>query len=120
VNDFISESFGVSFENLSEFKILNDYYETYKRNKDLNDIDDEPADLAEFIDNITRYTDKKKVRLPLIEEFENITPEISLGPNDYLDKDVMHDLFQNKYADKRIFFLRSQCGKLCAVSRWES
>jgi hypothetical protein len=120
VNDFISESFGVSFENLSEFKILNDYYETYKRNKDLNDIDDEPADLAEFTDNITRYTDKKKVRLPLIEEFENITPEISLGPNDYLDKDVMHDLFQNKYADKRIFFLRSQCGKLCAVSRWES
>jgi hypothetical protein len=55
--------------------------------------------------------DKKKIRLPLIEELESITPEFTLEPNEYLDKNVMHNLFQNKYADKRIFFLRSQCGK---------
>jgi hypothetical protein len=111
VNDFISENFGASSQNLSDFKILNDYYETYIRNKNLDDDEDNQADMNEFLDDITRYVDKKKVRLPLIEKFENLTAEITLGPNDYLDKDVMHDLFQNKYSDKRIFFLRSQCGK---------
>jgi hypothetical protein len=111
VNDFISENFGASSQNLSDFKILNDYYETYMRNKNLDDDEDNQADMNEFLDDITRYVDKKKVRLPLIEEFDNLVAEITLGPNDYLDKDVMHDLFQNKYSDKRIFFLRSQCGK---------
>ena len=38
-----------------------------------------------------------------------MTAEITLGKNDFLDKDVMQDLFQNKYTDKRIFCLRSQC-----------
>ena len=109
VNDFISENFGASSKNFSDFKIINDYYETYIRNKNLNDYTE---NLAEFLDDITRYLDKKKLRLPLIEKFDSITPEISLGPNDYLDKNVMHDIFQKKYADKRVFFLRSQCGKL--------
>jgi hypothetical protein len=108
INDFISENFGASSQNLSDFKILNDYYETYIRNITL---DNNTENLSEFLDDVTRYIDKKKVRLPLIEEFDNLTAEITLGPNDYLDKDVMHDLFQNKYSDKRIFFLRSQCGK---------
>lgn len=108
INDFISENFGASSQNLSDFKILNDYYETYIRNITL---DNNTENLSEFLDDVTRYIDKKKVKLPLIEEFDNLTAEITLGPNDYLDKDVMHDLFQNKYSDKRIFFLRSQCGK---------
>ncbi|MEQ6122640.1 BT4734/BF3469 family protein [Pseudotenacibaculum sp. MALMAid0570] len=108
VNDFISDNFGTSFKNLSDFKIINDYYETYIRNKNL---DDDTENLAEFLDDITMYLDKKKLRLPLIEKFDSITPEVSLGPNDYLDKDVMHSIFQEKYADKRVFFLRSQCGK---------
>ncbi|WP_282073918.1 BT4734/BF3469 family protein [Polaribacter atrinae] len=106
VNDFISENFGASSQNLSDFKILNDYYETYIRNKNLEDDENNQADLNEFLDDITGYVDKKKVRLPLIEEFDNLTAEITLGPNDYLDKDVMHDLFQNKYSDKRIFFFK--------------
>ena len=108
VNDFISDNFGTSFKNLSDFKIINDDYETYIRNKNL---DDDTENLAEFLDDITMYLDKKKLRLPLIEKFDSITPEVSLGPNDYLDKDVMHSIFQEKYADKRVFFLRSQCGK---------
>ena len=108
VNDFISDNFGTSFKHLSDFKIINDYYETYIRNKNL---DDDTENLAEFLDDITMYLDKKKLRLPLIEKFDSITPEVSLGPNDYLDKDVMHSIFQEKYADKRVFFLRSQCGK---------
>lgn len=108
VNDFLSENFGASSKNYSDFKIINDYYETYIRNKNL---DDDTEDLSEFLDDITRYLDKKKLRLPLIEKFDSITPEISLGPTDYLDKDIMHNVFQNKYADKRIFFLRSQCGR---------
>lgn len=108
VNDFISDNFGTSFKNLSDFKIINDYYETYIRNKNL---DDDTENLAEFLDDITMYLDKKKLRLPLIEKFDSITPEVSLGPNDYLDKDVMHSIFQEKYPDKRVFFLRSQCGK---------
>ena len=90
---------------------MNDYYETYIRNKNLEDENNNQANLSEFLDDITGYINKKKVILPLIEEFDNLTAEITLGPTDYLDKDVMHDLFQNKYSDKRIFFLRSQCGK---------
>jgi hypothetical protein len=120
VNDFISENFGASSQNFSDFKIINGYYETYIRNKDLDDDDDDKENLSEFLDDLTEYIDKKRIRLPLIEEFDSLVPEVVLGPNDYLDKDVMHDLFQTKYADKKIFFLRSQCGKLIAVSRWES
>ena len=117
VNDFISENFGASSQNFSDFKIFNDYYETYTYNKNL---DDGTEDSSEFLEDITRDLDKKKNRLPLIEEFDSLVPDVELGPNDYLDKDVMHDIFQNKYADKKIFFLRSQCGKLIAVSRWKS
>lgn len=110
VKDFLSDHFGVSSLYLSDIKIMNDYYETYINNKDLYEDKDDQADLGEFLDNITRYIDKKKIRLPLIEELDTLTSEIKLGPSDYLDKEVMHDLFQNKYADKRIFCLRSQCG----------
>ena len=109
VKDFISENFGVASKNLSDFKILNDYYETYIRNISL---DDDTENLSEFLDDITFYLDKKKTRLPLIEEFDAITPEVTLGPNEYLDPKVMHNLFQNKYANKKIFYLKSQCGKL--------
>ena len=117
INNFISENFGVSANNISDFKMINDYYETYIRNKN---IDDDNQNLNEFLDDITNCLDKKKLRLPLIEKFECIVPEVSLGPDDYLDKDVMHEIFQNKYVDKKIFFLRSQCGILSAVLRWES
>jgi hypothetical protein len=111
IDDFICENFGLSNTDKTEIKLLSDYYDTYVRNVNLEAVGDDQADTVEFLDDITSYMDKKKLRLPLIEELDSITPELTLGPNDYLDKNVMHDLFQNKYADKRIFFLRSQCGK---------
>lgn len=111
VKDFISENFRVSSKNVSEFKLLNDYYETYEKNKDLFEDDStrNKADLSEFLDNITNYIDKKKIRLPLIEELDSLTSEVKLGPKDYLNKKVMTDIYQNKYKDKKIFCLRSQC-----------
>jgi hypothetical protein len=111
IDDFIYENFGLSNTDKTEIKLLSDYYDTYLRNLDLEPLGDDKANTAEFLEDITSYMDKKKIRLPLIEELESITPEFTLGPNDYLDKNVMHDLFQNKYAVKRIFSLRSQCGK---------
>lgn len=111
VKDFLSEQYRLSSGEVNDFKLLRDYYETYIRNKALYEKDEDSADLSEFLDEITRYIENKKVRLPLIEELESITSEIKLGKNEYLDKTVMHDLFQNKYADKKIFCLRSQCGK---------
>jgi len=110
VDDFIYENFGLSNTDKTEIKLLSDYYDTYVRNVNLEAAGDDQADTVEFLDDITYYMDKKKMRLPLIEELESITSELTLGPNDYLDKNVMHNLFQNKYSDKRIFFLRSQCG----------
>jgi len=111
IDDFICENFGLSNTDKTEIKLLSDYYDTYVRNVNLEAVGDDQADTVEFLDDIRSYMDKKKIRLPLIEELDSITPELTLGPNDYLDKNVIHDLFQNKYADKRIFFLRSQCGK---------
>lgn len=110
VKNFLSEKFGASSRNVSDFKIINSYYEIYQRNVELHNNDNDQANLNEFLDRITSYIDEKKIRLPLIEELETIPAEITLGHNEYLDKDVMHNLFQKKYADKRIFSLRSQCG----------
>lgn len=111
VDEFIYENFGLSTTDKTEIKLLNDYYDTYVRHLNLEAAGNENADTSEFLDDITRYIEKKKIRLPLIKELETIKPEFTLGPNDYLDKNVMHDLFQNKYVDKKIFQLRSQCGK---------
>lgn len=110
VKDFLSEHYRLSSGEVNDFKLINNYYEIYTKNKVSYDEDENSADLSEFLDEITNYIDKKKVRLPLIEELETITAEITLEKEEYLDKDVMHDLFQNKYAEKRIFCLRSQCG----------
>ena len=109
VKNFLSEEYGVSSRNVSDFKLINGYYETYKRNLDLYTEDNEKADLSEFTDNVTDYIDKKKIRLPLIAELEEIKVEITLKQDEFLDKDIMQDLFQNKYANKRIFCLRSKC-----------
>ncbi|WP_298946232.1 BT4734/BF3469 family protein [uncultured Polaribacter sp.] len=111
VDDFIYQNFGMSTTDKTEIKLLSDYYDTYVRHLNLEAEGSENADTSEFLDDITKYIEKKKIRLPLIEELETINPEFTLGPNDYLDKNVMHDLFQNKYTDKKIFHLRSQCGK---------
>ena len=75
------------------------------------------ADLSEFLKKINLHLDAKKIRLPLIRSLEEMQADVNLGPKDYLDKDVMENLFKVKYADKKIFTLRSQCGTSCAVLR---
>lgn len=113
VRDYVSENFRVSSKNVTDFKLLNGYYETYEKNKSLLEDEDtqSKADLSEFLDEATNYIDKKKIRLPLIEELDELTAEVSLGPKDYLNKDVMTNIYQSKYSDKKIFCLRSQCCK---------
>jgi hypothetical protein len=110
VKDFVSDNYRVSSKNVSDFKMLNDYYETYTRNKALFDAEDDTANLNEFLDEVTNYLDKKKIRLPLIEELDSLTSEVKLGPSEYLDRETMKYIYQTKYSDKRIFCLRSQCG----------
>jgi hypothetical protein len=104
---------------VSDFNIINESYENYKYNLDLSEGDKKNADLSEFLKKLTIHLDKKKMRLDLIKDFVDQPAEFELGNKDYLDKDKMHDLFQNKYAGKKIFTLRSQCGTSCAVLRWK-
>tara|TARA_R110002126_G_scaffold30602_4_gene99833 strand:+ start:10707 stop:12452 length:1746 start_codon:yes stop_codon:yes gene_type:complete len=120
VKDFTLKNFGITSTQISDFKLIEGFYETYKYNLDLENDEENQADLSEFLKAIEMHLDKKKVRLPLIKDLDEIVAEVKLGPKEYLDKDVMKNLFQNKYADKKIFALRSQCGKLtCAVLRWK-
>lgn len=119
VKDYALDNFTATSSNVSDFKLINDYYENYKYNLDLNEGGKKNADLSEFLRKIKLYLDKKKMRLPLIKDLVELPAEVELGTKDYLDKDKMHDLFQNKYAEKKIFALRSQCGTSCAVLRWE-
>ena len=112
IKDFLNESYSFGSSDVQQLKLLRNLHETYVRNKDLDDKDDDQADLTEFLDRFTEYLDKDRTRLPLIEELENLEPEIQLGPKEYLNKDKMEDLFQKKYNKKRVFYLRSQCGKL--------
>ena len=112
IKDFLNESYSFGSSDVQQLKLLRNLHETYIRNKDLDDKDDDQADLTEFLDRFTEYLDKDRTRLPLIEQLENLESEIQLGPKEYLNKDKMEDLFQKKYNKKRVFYLRSQCGKL--------
>lgn len=110
VKDYIAEKYRVNSKHATDFKLLNSYYETYERNRGLVDRGDDSADLNEFLDEISKYLDTKKCRLPLIKELDDIPPSVELDPSEYLSKSVMHNLYQIKHKDKRIFCLRSQCG----------
>ncbi|MDP5092256.1 MAG: hypothetical protein NWQ17_03050, partial [Polaribacter sp.] len=115
VKDFTLKNYSATSTQVSDFKLLNECYEKYKYNLDLSIEDEEQSDLSEFLNYIKSYLEKKKIRLPLIKDLEEINAEVELGPNEYLDKDVMENLFKVKYADKKIFVLRSQCGTSFAV-----
>lgn len=115
VKDFVLGNFAVTSSHISNFKLINEYYENYKYNLDLNEGNKKNADLSEFLKKIRLHLDAKKIRLPLIKDLEEMQVDVKLGPKDYLDKDVMKNLFQIKYAEKKIFALRSQCGTSCAV-----
>lgn len=110
VKDFLVENYYYSSGQVSEFRILRDLYQTYIRNKDLEDNNNDQADRSEHLDQVTVFLDKKRKQLPLIEQIENLPSEITLGPSEYLSNKVMHELFQNKYANKNLFYLISQCG----------
>jgi hypothetical protein len=116
VKDFTLDNYNATSRQVSDFKLINQYYEDYKYNADLYDEGEEHADKSNFLNKLTDHLNNKKIRLPLIEDLEEISAEVQLGPNEYLDKDVMEGLFQNKYAEKKIFALRSQCGKLSVPS----
>jgi len=116
VKDFTLNNYGVTSTQISDFKLINQFYENYKYHLDLYNDDSDQADLSKFLKEVTLHLDKKGVRLPLIKNLEEIVAEVELGPNEYLDKDVMENLFKVKYADKKIFVLRSQCGKLSVPS----
>ena len=117
IKDYLNENYSFNSNDIKQFKILRDLYETYIRNKKRYENNEDEADLAEFMDELTVYLDKKRTRLPLIEQLENLEPEIQLEPNEYLNKNKMEDLFQKKYNDKRVFYLRSQCGAISLQCR---
>jgi hypothetical protein len=120
VKDYVLGNFAVTSTQLSNLKLINEVYENYKYNLDLNDGDKKNSNLSEFLEKIEAYLATKKIKLPLIKNLEEMKPDIKLGPKEYLDKEVMENLLKVKYADKRIFSLRSQCGTSCAVSGWKS
>jgi hypothetical protein len=115
VKDHVLANFSMTSSHVKDFKLLNGFYDKYKYNLDLSNDNDNNADLSELLKELTSHLDKKKMRLPLINGLVEMPAEVELGPKDYLNKDKMHDLFQNKYAEKKIFALRSQCGTSCAV-----
>ncbi|WP_237588184.1 BT4734/BF3469 family protein [Polaribacter sargassicola] len=115
VKDYVLDNFAITSSQVSNFKLINKAYENYKYNLDLKEEGEKNADLSEFLKKINFHLDAKKNRLPLIKNLEETEPDIKLGPKEYLDKDVMKNLIKVKYADKRIFSLRSQCGTSCAV-----
>ncbi|WP_339882288.1 BT4734/BF3469 family protein [Polaribacter vadi] len=112
INDFLNENYSFHSSDVQQLKLLRELYEIYIRNRNLFDKDDEQADLSDFLDRLTEYLIKKRTRLPLIEDLENLESEIQLDKKEYLDKLKMEDLFQKKYKNKRVFYLRSQCGTI--------
>ncbi len=110
VKNYLSKNYRLSPRNISDLKLLNTYYQSYSKNKILEENDDDNTDLQEFLNRFTEYIDDKKVRLPLIQELETIPSDVKLKHSEYLNKDKMYDLFHKKYKGKRIFSLRSQCG----------
>lgn len=111
IDEFISKHYGKASINLTAIKSLNDSYQTHIHNKQLSDASDDTTGLDKFSDILTKFSNQERKRLPLIELFEKLKADVTLGPNEYLDQKVMHDLFQKTYADKKIFLLKSQCGK---------
>ena len=110
IKDFLNSNYGVNAKQVSEFKMIRNIHENYIQNKELDAKGDSLVDPTEYIDHLTDYLDKVRKRLPLIDTIENIKPEISLNPKEYMDKKTMENLYQKKYQDKRIFYLISPCG----------
>lgn len=109
VKNYIAENFGINFSQISEINLINDCYKDYKYNSDLEESDTNQTK-KHYLEKIGSHLNQKKIRLPFIKDWKEMTADVALGPSDYLDKDLMEDLFQKKYKDKRIFMLRSQCG----------
>ena len=111
VKNYCLDHFSVTSSCVSDFKLINTHYKNYKYNLDLLEEDKDKGDKSAFLEQIKNHLEKKKIRLPLLKDLEETQADIKLGKSDYLDKKKMEDIFQNKYGDKKIFMLRSQCGK---------
>jgi hypothetical protein len=110
-DEFISEHFEKSYENYKALEEMQVSYQSDTQNNQLLNAPKDDKDSSQFSDKLTEFANQNRKRLPLIETFENLKADVVLSPGDFLDKNVMHNLFQNKYADKKIFYLKSQCGK---------
>ena len=115
VKDYCLDHFSVTSSCVSDFKLINTHYKNYKYNLDLLEENKNQSDKEAFLQQIKHHLKSKKNRLPLLKDLEETKADIKLGKSEYLDKKKMEDLFQNKYGDKKIFMLRSQCGTSCAV-----
>ena len=111
VKDYFLAHFSVTSSCVSDFKLINKYYKNYKYNLDLLEEDKNLSDKSAFLQQIKHHLKSKENRLPLLKDLEETKADIKLGKSEYLDKKKMEDIFQNKYGDKKIFMLRSQCGK---------
>ena len=93
VKDYVLGNFSVTSTQVSNFKLINKAYENYKYHLDLTQTDKKNPDLSKFLEEIKAHLATKKIRLPLIKSLEETQADITLGPKDYLDKDVMEHLF---------------------------
>ncbi|WP_077810947.1 BT4734/BF3469 family protein [Polaribacter sp. BM10] len=112
IKKFVLRNFLFTSKDVNDFNLINKFYDQYKYNLDLKGDDLNNADETAFLEQLKKYLNDKKIRLPLIKDLEELPTDVNLDPNDYLDKNVMENLFKVKYADKRIFSLRSQCGTI--------
>lgn len=109
VRDYTLSNFGFNSTQISNFKLINKYYEDYKFSLELGD-NEICQEKNVYLKEIESYLNQKKNRLPLIKDLAEMSAEVALGAHYYLNKDEMEKLFQKKYSDKRFFILRSQCG----------
>ena len=80
VKDYVLGDFSITSTQLSNFKLINEAYENYKYNLDLNDGEKKNSNLSEFLEKIKAHLATKKIKLPLIKNLEDMKPDIKLGP----------------------------------------
>ena len=90
----------------SGIKAINKSYQSNIQDNLLLNAPKDDKDLNQFSDAITKFANLKRKRLPLIEVFENLKADVTLGPGAYLDKNVMHDLFQKKYKSRKLEYVK--------------
>ncbi len=111
IKDYVLKNFVGNSKMVKDLKQFHRSYEKYENNLDIEEKNNNNTDKSEFLSKIKASLDSDKKKLPLIEDQKDMKAEVTLGPDDYLDKKVMEDLFQKKYRNQKVFMLRSQCGE---------